>query len=254
MKTSKNSTPWLVRHQQNPQTTLRLFCFTYAGGGASTFRLWPAGLPEEVEVCAVQLPGRENRIAEPLINAIDKLVPIVCDALIVFCDPPFAFFGHSTGALVAFELSRELRRRSAPLPCHLLVSGSRAPHIPESRPLHQLPETDFLRELRRFSGTPEAVLQSKELMQIYIPILRADLALEEAYQHRVEPPLDIPIAAFGGTMDKEAAADVLDPWARYTSKAFTIEMIEGDHFFLQSKRDVLLRSLSDTLTPYLIPN
>jgi surfactin synthase thioesterase subunit len=254
MNTRINSTPWLVRHQQESETKLRLFCFPYAGARASAFRLWPAGLPGEVEACAVQLPGRENRITEPLISAIDELVPIVCDALIADCDSPFAFFGHSTGALVAFELIRELRRRSAPLPCHLLVSGSRAPHIPEPRPLHQLSETDFLRELRRFSGTPEAVLQSKELMQIYIPILRADLALEEAYQHRVEPPLDIPIAAFGGTMDKEAAADVLNPWARYTSRAFTLEMIDGDHFFLHSNRDVLLRSLSEILKPYMVPN
>ena len=254
MNTKINSTSWLVRYQQEPQTTLRLFCFSYAGGGASAFRLWPAGLPGGVEVCAVQLPGRENRITEPLINAIDKLVPIVCDALIAFCDPPFAFFGHSTGALVAFELSRELRRRSAPLPCHLLISGSRAPHIPEPNPLHKLPKTDFLRELRRFSGTPEAVLQSEELMQIYIPILRADLALEEAYQHRVEPPLDIPIAAFGGIMDKEAAQDVLDPWAMYTSTTFTLDMIEGNHFFLHSNRDALLRLLSEILKPYMVPN
>ena len=229
MKTSINSTPWMVRHQQNPEAKLRLFCFTYAGGGASALRLWPAGLPGEVEVCAVQLPGRENRITEPLISAIDKLVPVVCDALIAYCDPPFAFFGHSTGALVAFELSRELRRRSAPLPCHLLVSGSRAPHIPEPRPLHQLPETEFLRELKRFSGTPEAVLQSKELMQIYIPILRADLALEEAYQHRVESPLDIPISAFGGTMDKEAATDVLDPWAKYITSSSILKCINADN-------------------------
>lgn len=243
--------PWLIRNHHDPDIKLRLFCFSYAGGGASGFRRWAAELPKGVDVCAVQLPGREERIAEPLISAIDELTPLVCDALLPYCHIPFIFFGHSTGALVAFELSRELRRRKVPLPLRLLVSGSRAPHIPEPNPLHRLPEKDFLRELRRFGGTPEAVLQSKELMQLFVPILRADLALEETYRHTIEPPLDIPISVFGGTMDKEAAPDVLEPWAMHTSKAFTLVMIEGGHFFLHSSRESLLGSLSIILTEYM---
>lgn len=251
MKTQTGFSPWLMKHHQDTDIRLRLFCFSYAGGGASVFRLWAGGLPCGIEVCAIQLPGRENRIAEPLISAMDELIPLLCDALIAHFDLPFIFFGHSTGALSAFALSRELRRRKAPLPLHLLISGSRAPHIPEQNPLHQLPEEEFLKQLRRFGGTPEAVLQSEDLMQMYIPILRADFALEEAYHYTVEPPLDIPISVFGGTMDKEAAPDVLDPWAMHTSKKFTLEMIEGDHFFLHSARDVLLRLLSKVLSGYL---
>ena len=240
MKMSIDSTPWLVRHQQEPETTLRLFCFPYAGGGASVFRLWPAGLPAEVEVCAVQLPGRENRITESLISDIHELVPVVCDALIAYCDSPFVFFGHSVGSLLAYALCRELRRRGAPMPLRLIVSGGRAPHIPVSNPLHQLKEDAFVNELRRFSGTPEAVLQCRELMQIYIPILRADFALKEAYCHSMVPPLDVPISAYGGTVDNEASVDALSAWSTYTCRDFTLEMIEGNHFFLHSNRDVFL--------------
>ncbi len=116
--------PWLIRNRRDSDARLRLFCFSYAGGGASVFRLWAAGLPKGVEVCAVQLPGRENRIAEPLISSIDELTPLLCDALLQHCDLPFVFFGHSTGALTAFELSRELRRRKAPLPLRLLYRAA----------------------------------------------------------------------------------------------------------------------------------
>ncbi len=215
------------------------------------FRTWSAGLPESVDVCAVQLPGRENRIKEPLISAVDELTPMLCDALIPYCDLPFIFFGHSTGALVAFELSRELRRRNASLPQHLIVSGGRAPHIPEPNPLHHLPEEEFVRQLQRFGGTPEAVLQNKEIMQMYVPILRADFALEETYDHETEPPLEIPISLFGGTKDKEAPPEFIKPWADHTSCNFTLEMIEGGHFFLNSARPALLESVSRILTKHL---
>ncbi len=251
MTMKNNYSPWLVRHQCHSEIKMRLFCFGYAGGGASIFRSWKAGLPTGVDVCAVQLPGRENRITESLISDIDELTPLVCDALLPYCDLPFAFFGHSTGALVAFELSRELRRREALLPLHLLISGSRPPHIPEPKPLNRLPKEDFLRELRRFGGTPEAVLQSEELMQMYIPILRADLALEEEYCHKVESPLQIPISAFGGTRDREASPEVLEAWGSHTSQSFALEMFEGDHFFLNSAQSLLLRSISRILLKYL---
>ncbi len=240
-----------MRHPNASKIKLRLFCFPYAGGGASVFRLWSAGLPQGVEVCAVQLPGRENRIAEPLISDIDELVPIACDSLVPYCDTPFAFFGHSVGGLVAFELCRELRRRGVPMPVHLLVSGTRAPHIPEPKPLHQLPEMEFLKELRRFSGTPEAILQSRELMEIFAPVLRADFTLEEAYRYRTESPLDIPISAFGGTTDKEASPELIEAWAAYTIRDFTLEMIEGGHFFLNSASQTLLRSVSLILLNHL---
>jgi len=246
-----NSTPWLIPFYGESEESLRLFCFPYAGGGASVFRMWPAGLPNETAVYAVQLPGRENRITEPLISDIKKLVPIVCDALIPFLDTPFVFFGHSLGSLLAFELCRELRRRRAAMPLLLIVAGGRPPHIPDPRPLHQLPEPEFLKALRRFSGTPEAFFQCKELMQVYLPVLRADFTLEEAYCHSIAPPLDLPIFAFGGTADTEVSVDALNAWSAYTRQSFHLKMIKGDHFFLNTNRTALLHGVSKILNPYI---
>jgi surfactin synthase thioesterase subunit len=136
-------------------------------------------MSEGVEVCPVQLPGRENRITEPPFTRLSLLVDAMAKNLDPYFDVPFAFFGHSIGAKIAFELVRDLRRKKGVEPVHLFVSGSRPPHIPEPRPLHLLPEHDFVRELRRFSGTPEAVMQSRDLMEMYLPILRADFSIDE---------------------------------------------------------------------------
>ncbi|MCP4119675.1 MAG: thioesterase [Desulfobacteraceae bacterium] len=227
---------------------MRLFCFPYAGGGASVFRQWETCLPGPVDVCAVQPPGRENRISETLIGDIHELVKALFPPLTPFLDLPFIFLGHSTGALVAFEFIRELRRRGMPLPEHLIVSGSRPPHVPEPNPLHHLPEKEFIQELRRFSGTPEVILQNRELMQLFLPILRADLALEENYVHRKEPALDLPVSAFCGSLDKEAPGTVMEAWAEHTTDGFNCEMITGGHFFIRTEQDHFLKSVSGILS------
>ncbi len=229
----KRDTPALAVHK-NGGATHRLFCFPYAGGGASVFRQWSGFLPDVVEVCGVQPPGRENRIGEDPIADVHELVDRLLPSLVPWLDRPFACYGHSTGALVAFEFIRALRRKGMPLPVHLIVSGARAPHIPEPSPLHHLPEEAFIRELNRFSGTPKEVLAHKELMEIYIPILRADLAIEERYAPREELPLAMPITAIYGTKDKEASKAVMAPWEQYTTASFELIGIEGDHFFIKT--------------------
>jgi medium-chain acyl-[acyl-carrier-protein] hydrolase len=151
MKSKSINNPWVILGKPNSRTRLRLFCFPYAGGGASIFRQWSDEMSEGVEVCPVQLPGRENRITEPPFTRLSLLVDAMAKNLDPYFDVPFAFFGHSIGAKIAFELVRDLRRKKGVEPVHLFVSGSRPPHIPEPRPLHLLPEHDFVRELRRFS-------------------------------------------------------------------------------------------------------
>ena len=138
-------------------------------------------MPEDVEVCLVQLPGRENLITERRFTSLLPLINAIAEALGPYFNLPFAFFGHSMGAKTAFELARKLRRKKGVQPVHLFVSGSRPPHIPEPRPLHLLPEQEFTKELRRFSGTPESVMQSRDLMEMYLPILRADFSIDETY-------------------------------------------------------------------------
>ncbi len=244
-------TPWIIRDSFAPDNVIRLFCFSYAGGGASVFRQWQATLPDQIEVCPVQLPGRENRISEPLITNLDELVDIASVELASYFDSPFAFYGHSIGARIAFELARNVHRKLGVRPCCLIVSGSRAPHIPEPNPLHHLPDNEFMNELRRFSGTPEAVLQSKELMEMFLPILRADFSVDETYVYSEALPLDCPIFVFGGTDDAEAKIEELKAWADHTSNAFSLEMISGGHFFLQTERNLLLQSIRGILRQFL---
>lgn len=247
-------TPWIIRDSFSPDNAIRLFCFSYAGGGASVFRQWQATLPDQIEVCPVQLPGRENRISEPLITNLDKLVDVASVELAPYLDSPFAFYGHSIGARIAFELARNIRRKLGVRPCCLIVSGSRAPHIPEPNPLHHLPDNEFMNELRRFSGTPEVVLQNKELMEMFLPILRADFSVDETYVYSEDLPLDCPIFVFGGTEDVEAKIEELKAWADHTSEKVFLEMIKGGHFFLQTERNLLLQSIREILFRFFSSN
>ena len=251
MESKKTNNAWLILREPKRKTRLRLFCFPYAGGGASVFRQWSENMPEGVEVCPVQLPGRENRITDSPFTKLALLVDAMVEAFDPYFDVPFAFFGHSIGAKIAFELARELRRKKGAQPVHLFVSGSRPPHIPEPRPLHLLPEHEFTKELRRFSGTPEAVMQSRDLMEMYLPILRADFALDETYVYYEDNLFDCPISAFGGNEDKETNREELDAWRQHTTGTFTLQIFQGDHFFIKSSQSLLLYSISQVLLRYL---
>jgi medium-chain acyl-[acyl-carrier-protein] hydrolase len=223
---------WVKRTGQNPQTCFRLFCFPYAGGGASIFRTWPERLPSDIEVCAIQLPGRENRLRETPFAKLSSLIDALADVLYPYMDIPFAFFGHSLGSLISFELTRRLRRQKAPCPSQLFVSGCRAPQIPNpDPPIHQLPDVEFIEELRRFNGTPQAALDNLELMEVFLPLLRSDMRLNETYVYDHEAPLDCPISAFGGLEDEVVSREELAAWSDQTRSRFNIHMLPGDHFF-----------------------
>jgi len=175
-------------------------------------------------------------------------VGAIAPVLLPYLDKPFAFFGHSMGGLVSFEVTRLLRREYGVSPVHLFVSGRRAPQIPPpSLPIHALPETEFILELRRFNGTPQAVLENTELMQLLIPIIRADFAVLETYVYTDEPALNCPITVFGGLQDQEVSYNNLQAWQEHTNAAFSLQMFEGDHFFLHSAQSLLLQSLSQEL-------
>ena len=252
MTISTISKSWIACPKPNRRAHLRLFCFPYAGGGISIFRTWPDSLPPGVEVYLVQLPGRESRMRETPFTQLSPLLQALAQGLWPYLDMPFAFLGHSLGALVSFELARQLRRQNDPGPAHLFVSGHCAPQVPSRYPpLHQLPESEFLAELCHLKGTPEAVLQNAELMQLLLPVLRADFAIDETYVYTPAEPLDCPISAFGGWQDDRVSRDDLAAWRDQTRSSFTLRMFPGDHFFLHSSRTSLLRALSQDLTQLL---
>jgi surfactin synthase thioesterase subunit len=219
---------------------LRLFCFPYAGAGASVFRDWTGGLAAHLTVHPVQLPGREERIGEAPVDRLTPLVQTLCDEMAPSATGPYALFGHSLGALIAFETAREMRRRGHPEPVHLFVSGHGAPQrgVTSERISH-LPEAALKERLRRFGGTPEAVLDHPELMALFLPIIRADFAVTETYRYREEPPLAAPITAFGGERDAQAPVETMGGWRRQTRDRFTLHEVPGDHFFVHSHRDLI---------------
>ena len=233
---------------QERQITQRLFCFPYAGGAASIYRDWGNKLPSSIEVHSVQLPGHGYRLSEPLFKQVEPLVESIAEELEPYLEGSFAFFGHSMGAIISFELAQVLRRDNKTGPSHLFLSGRPCPHrIEKETPTYDLPEREFIEELRRMQGTPNEVLEHPELMAVLSPILRADLEICQTYEYQPRPPLDCPITAFGGLQDEEVSREQLEGWRDYTTSSCAVRMFPGNHFFLHTSAPVLLRMIAQEL-------
>jgi surfactin synthase thioesterase subunit len=240
---------WVASYGSGTGVRLRLFCFPYAGGGASVFRAWSRVLSPEIDVCAVQLPGRETRLGESPYDRMHPLISMLVPCLSQYFGPPFAFFGHSMGALVAFELARELSRRRLATPVHLFVSACGAPHLQSSyADLYRLPNSRFVRALRLLNGTPPAVLEHPELLQLVLPVLRADFAVCGTYEYREDSALGCAITAYGGIDDPDVSRSALDLWRNHTTGRFETLMFPGDHFFLRTSQTALLAAVRRSLT------
>jgi medium-chain acyl-[acyl-carrier-protein] hydrolase len=227
----------------------RLFCFPHGGGGASIYRDWTEYLPNSIELIALQPPGRENRMFEPAMNNLDKLVDNTVSVITSYLDKPFALFGHSLGAKMAFETARELRRRSLPIPSHLFVAGQSAPHLPLIRPFfHKLPDQQFIQAVKKqYKMIPQPVLENNELLTLMMPALRGDFCMSEQYVYRKESPLECPVTAFSGEDDSEVSPDRLEAWKFETSVQFSSQLFPGDHFFVQSKPKIVIDAILQQL-------
>ncbi|MFE9020827.1 thioesterase II family protein [Streptomyces sp. NPDC007808] len=244
---SPKEADWFVRHSAAAEPALRLFCFPYAGAGGSVFRSWGEGLPADVDLWAAQLPGRESRVGESALRRLEPLVDALYEAVLPRLDLPYVFFGHSMGALVAFELTRRLRRAGAPQPSRLLLAAFRAPQLPNPNiRIHHMPD-EVLKTVLRTEGTPPEVLDNGELMRALLPMLRADLELCDTYRYRDEPPLTMPVSVFGGDQDVRVSRSDLDMWRAQAGGAFRLAVLPGSHFFLHGSRDLLLAELSREL-------
>jgi medium-chain acyl-[acyl-carrier-protein] hydrolase len=232
-------TPYIWRAKR-PGATRRLICFPHAGAGAAAYAEWAALLPAEIETVAVQLPGRQNRIAEDPFTEVGPLVNVLTHALRPVFDLPFAFFGHSAGATLAFELARALRERGARSPEHLFLSAQPAPGESEVSQLHQLSDDDFCAEIVSLGGLDEELLEDEDVMESMLYTLRADFTLWE--RHRLEPgaPLDCPITVLCGESDPRAPLDEVERWREHTTGEFSTEFYPGGHFyFIEDPADVV---------------
>lgn len=245
----ERSTSWLRVARPSQDAAVTLVCFPWAGAGSAAFRGWHHHLGPDIEVCAVQLPGREDVRAERPRTSVVEVAGEVGPVLERSFDRPLALFGHSLGALLAFETARYLDQRGARRPVRLFVSGCEAPdyHGRRRRLRHTLSDAAFLQELRDLNGIPEVVLRDPDLIAFLLPTLRADFEMAETYEYVSGPPLDTPITAFRGSGDPEASADSMDGWRRQTSIAFREKTIDGDHFFVQRREAEVLRTVRDEL-------
>ncbi|NBE83205.1 thioesterase domain-containing protein [Micromonospora rubida] len=238
---------WFVSAGSRPQAPVRLFCLPYAGAGASAFRDWQREFGADVEVLPVQLPGRENRISEdPNFTVADVAAAIAGRA-----DRPYAIYGHSMGGRVGFEVVRELRRTGGPLPLRLYVGGARAPHVDDASlfdGLSRVDDDELLRRLGDGGGLPAGVLEHPELVELLLPLLRADFGRVDSYRYVPGEPLPVPVVAFGGRSDRAVSHAQSVAWERHTAAGFTLHEIDGGHFFLHDRLPELAATIGADLT------
>jgi surfactin synthase thioesterase subunit len=225
---------WFVIPRPRPDAAVRLFCLPYAGAGASAFRRWPAALGDDIEVRSVQLPGRENRIAEdPAFDVAD-----LADAILACGDRPYALYGHSLGGRHAFDLVRHLHRTGGALPVKLYVGGSRAPHLPPGghfAGLSGVADDELLRRVAAGGGLSEEVLAEPELLQLLLPVMRADFTMLDEYVFTEGEPLPVPVVAYAGRGDTAVALADIQAWDRHAGAGLTVHEVDGDHFFLHDE-------------------
>lgn len=245
--------PWIDCWLPRPGAQLRLFCFPHVGGASTVYRNWAPAFDERVEVCSIELPGRGLRFGEKLHTDLKDLVFSMQVEMQDYFDKPYAFFGHSMGALTAFEWARLIRQSALPEAKMLFISGFGAAHLPKplSQMLHVLPNHELLASIERLKGTPPEVLQHRELMELLLPIIRADLQMVETYAYEKQAPLDIPLIALGGDQDPEVEASRLKAWKDQTTNRFECKFFEGEHFYIQSARDEVLKFINQEIQSVL---
>lgn len=239
-----SSNIWLANKPINPQAQRRCFAFPCACANATFFRSWLGKVDPFIDFLPIQLPGRGLRFGEPCIENIADLVPALVSALLPFLDKPFTFFGHSLGALIAYECAMLLQEQEMPEPLRLVVAAYHAPQVDRAdETYHNLPDDIFKEKLKKLGGMPQEVFENEELMQLILPIGRSDFKLHETYTYLHRYQLNCPIIALGGDEDEYVSKALINRWSELTSNSFKQIIFKGGHHFISEHMDAILEVL-----------
>lgn len=244
---SAESDEWIRRYRPAPGAAIRLVCLPHAGGSASFFLPVSAALSPAIDVLAVQYPGRQDRLREPMIDDLGDLADAVVTALTPWLDRPFAFFGHSMGATLAFEVTRRLEQGAGPAPLHLFASGRRAPSRHRDENVHLGGDDRIIAELTELSGTDTRVLGEEEMLRMVLPAIRNDYRATETYRYRPGPPLSCPITVLTGDADPKTSLEEAEAWRDHTTGPFDLRVYPGGHFYLADHQSEVLDAITDRL-------
>lgn len=243
---------WLVSHQQNDDATLNLFCFPYAGGNAAAFKSWVAYLPKTINLFAIELPGHGTRLSEKPVDNFNAMIEEMTRAALPLLSKPYSVFGHSMGAIFAFEFTRHLRRQGISIPVHMFLSAQEGARFKYDHPRYLLSDDEFIQYLRKRGGTSEKILENRELMDCLLPMLRLDHEFSETYSldYQEEPPLDCPITVMSGLEDDIKEED-LKIWSSETRGLFDVAYFPGDHFFIREQEEAVVLSILSNIEKHL---
>lgn len=237
----------LIKNRESiTEDKVTLFCLPFAGGGASAYNQWVKKAQDMFNVCPIQLPGREDRIMEKPYETMNVMLDDLEQAIINVLKGPYALWGHSMGGKIGYELEKRMEKRGYTAKC-FLVSGSRVPYIQETNPISHLSNSDFKEKLARFEGTPKEILDNQELLDFFLPMLRADFSIDETYYSSLVIQLQCPIIAFCGEDDREVSVEEMKAWEEYTENSFDYCVFPGGHFFIREREEDVIQTIAERL-------
>ncbi|EMY6536364.1 thioesterase [Salmonella enterica] len=250
MNGNKSSKTINFAPHKNTDDIIQLFCFPYAGASASIFKSWQSFLPSHIEVVGIQYPGHGSRISEKPYSSSNDIVNEMLNNIFNFQKKPFALFGHSMGAMIAFDLAKRIVTSLKQKPIHLFISGLAPPQL---RKINNFNKTrtnnELINLMEQLGGTHSEILSNKELMGLILPALRSDFQIADNWFVEDVFDLSIPLTILGGDADNEVPEESLTYWSAYTTKKTTIKIYSGDHFFINTNKYQILNDISTQLIP-----